>query len=218
MSEPAPSQNLRARTRETLRREVAGISLRLFIERGFDNVTAEEIARASGISQRSFFRYFSTKENAALAGLERSADLVAAALAQRPTDEPVWTSLEHAFATLIEAPGLEGLSPLAVSRLFVQTPSLRSRRFEKHQEWSEVIVPVLADRFPPSVGWAFAEVTGPSLVGAALSCLDTATEIWVHREGEVPAIEVLSAVFGAVASSTHQVPSEHPPALLDGTR
>lgn len=208
MSEIDQSRNLRSRTRERLRREVAGVALRLFIQRGFDEVTTDEIARASGISPRSFFRYFPTKEDAALAGLETSIELVAAAFMERPAGESVWESLEHAFATLIEAPGLEGLSPLEVSRLFVQTPSLRARRFEKHQEWRSVMLPLLADRLPASQDPALTDVVGPSLLAAALSCLDTATEMWVRLEGDVPAIDVLSGAFGAVTSGTRQAASE----------
>ena len=50
----------KARTRETL----AEVSLELFLERGFEATTADDIAAASGISRRTFFRYFPTKEAA----------------------------------------------------------------------------------------------------------------------------------------------------------
>lgn len=209
MSDIEQPKNLRSRTRERLRQEVAGLALELFIQRGFEEVTAEEIARASGICSRSFFRYFPTKEDAALAGLETSTELVAAAFMKRPADETVWESLEHAFATLIEAPALQGLSPLEVSRLFVHTPSLRARRSQKHQEWRSVMLPLLTQRLPTPQNPALADVVGPSLLAAALGCLDTATEMWVRHEGDVPATEVLSETFKAITSSTHQTTPDH---------
>lgn len=200
MPDSDPAQTLRARTREHLRGEVAAVALTLFVERGFDGVTAQEIARAAGISPRSFFRYFPTKEDAAMAGLEASATRVASALAARPADESVWDSLMHAFAVLIEAPGTEGLDPLEVSRLFVQTPALRARRFEKHQGWGDALLPLLEDRLPATDAPVPREVVGASILAAALSLLDTSTEIWVRHEGTVPAAAILHGAFGAVAA------------------
>jgi AcrR family transcriptional regulator len=51
----------RGRPVEIDREHLARVALGLFFERGFDNVSAAEIATAAGVSRRSLFRYFPTK-------------------------------------------------------------------------------------------------------------------------------------------------------------
>ena len=59
--------DLRSRRRLQVRRDVAEKAARLFAERGYEHVTVAEIAAAAGISRRTFFTHFASKEEAALA-------------------------------------------------------------------------------------------------------------------------------------------------------
>lgn len=62
---PAPPEvSLRERTRRAVRAEIVDAAMTLFLENGFDATTVEDIAQAAGISRRSYFRYFSSKDEA----------------------------------------------------------------------------------------------------------------------------------------------------------
>src|SRR5690349_21881808 len=84
---------LRERTRRAVRAELAEIALRMFADRGYEETTVDDIAVAAGLSKRSFFRYFPSKEDAVFGDVEELADRVAEAVRARPAEEPPWAVL-----------------------------------------------------------------------------------------------------------------------------
>jgi len=56
------TKSLRESKKESTRERLIDVATELFLSKGFDNTTIDEIAENAGISQRSFFRYFPTKE------------------------------------------------------------------------------------------------------------------------------------------------------------
>ncbi|MBL7494775.1 TetR family transcriptional regulator [Frankia sp. CNm7] len=94
-SQPLAAQ-LRAKRAEMMTAEVEAAALRLFEERGFDQVTVDEIAAEARISVRTFYRYFPAKEDVLLLKIDRGNETLRAALAARPADEPALRSLRRA--------------------------------------------------------------------------------------------------------------------------
>lgn len=78
--------DLRARRRRQTRRDIGEVALGLFAERGFDAVTVAEIAEAAGVSPRTFFTYFASKEDAAQAGWADDLELLRTALEDKGPD------------------------------------------------------------------------------------------------------------------------------------
>ena len=105
-AESLAEQVLRART-ETMILELEAIALRLFEESGFTNVTVDDIASEAGISARTFYRYFPTKEDVLLVRIDRRAVALRAALAERPVDEPLLHSVHMALEKAISAEDAE---------------------------------------------------------------------------------------------------------------
>jgi AcrR family transcriptional regulator len=75
----------RRETHETLRR----VALERFARDGFANVTVAELAEEAGVTQRTFFRHFPTKEAVLFADYETHFEWFAEALARRPGEEPL---------------------------------------------------------------------------------------------------------------------------------
>lgn len=69
--------NLRERKKQQTRQHIADVAARLFTERGFDEVTVDEVAQAAEVSRKTVFNYFPTKEDLVFGGAEdRDVELV----------------------------------------------------------------------------------------------------------------------------------------------
>jgi AcrR family transcriptional regulator len=64
---PSSSEGLRERKKRATRRHIAEVGFQLFLENGYDATTLDTIAQAAGISRRTFFAYFKSKEDIILA-------------------------------------------------------------------------------------------------------------------------------------------------------
>lgn len=95
----------RERKKAATRAALAGAALRLCSARGLDAVTVEQIADAADVAPRTFFNYFTSKEEAVVAANESAADTLLTAFAARPDDEPVAESLRHALRAVVTDPG-----------------------------------------------------------------------------------------------------------------
>jgi AcrR family transcriptional regulator len=174
---------LRERTRQAVRAEIGDVAMRLFLERGFDATTMEQIADEAGVSRRSLFRYFGTKEDIVLGQHADNGRLVQAALAARPAHETPWEALRAAFAVLAEDPARTRDRDLAVGRMLHETPSLRARQYEKQHQWLDLLVPDIERRLGVQPG-PVPDPRAHAIVSCALACLHTAGETWTRRNGE----------------------------------
>jgi AcrR family transcriptional regulator len=95
---------LRERKRRETRAALSLAALRLCFQRGWDNVTVDDIAETANVSPRTFRNYFSTKAEAVAAGhLERMLK-IADELRDRPVSEPIWTAITNSVASQFGPP------------------------------------------------------------------------------------------------------------------
>ncbi|CAA9462912.1 MAG: Transcriptional regulator, AcrR family [uncultured Rubrobacteraceae bacterium] len=177
------SLGLRERTRRAVQTEIGDAAMRLFLERGFEATTMEQIANEVGISRRSLFRYFGTKEDIVLGHLVETGLAVRDALEARPADEGPWEALRAALESLALAPGYSPERTLKISKMLYGTPSLRAGHLEKRLRWQELLVPNIQKRLGAGSGDA-PDPRARAIVACALTCLDVAGEIWTRHEGE----------------------------------
>jgi AcrR family transcriptional regulator len=89
--------SLRDRQRAQIRADIRRAAFRLFIERGYDAVTTEEIAAAAGVSPRTFFRHVPTKDELLLAPVRHGGAAIVSILEQRPVSESPDVALINAI-------------------------------------------------------------------------------------------------------------------------
>ena len=93
------TESLRDRQRAQIRADIRRAAFRLFVERGYDAVTTEEIAAAAGVSARTFFRHVPTKVELLLAPVRHGGAAIVGLLEGRPAAEPPDVALVNAIIT-----------------------------------------------------------------------------------------------------------------------
>ncbi|CAM3176528.1 TetR family transcriptional regulator [Nocardioides dubius] len=171
---------LRERTRQAVRDEVLTAAWRLFARHGFEATTVEQIAEAAGMSRRSFFRYFATKEELILVRLIEHDEKIAALLAARPATEGAWTAIRAAVAPIMESHEQHHDRSLALIRM-MREPGLRSTIAERERLWIGLMAPLLAKRLPRT-SVPFDQDPRPlAVAGAAVMALSSAQAIWAEH-------------------------------------
>lgn len=195
---PSPrSPTLRQMTRDAVRARIADAAIDLFAEHGFDHVTVDQIASSVGISTRSFNRYFPAKEDVVMGEGAAWGELVRDAFAARPAQEPVWSSLQAAYQSMLAtSSGQQDRQKLAM-RVLVSAPTLRARNLEKHLAWAQMLAPLVAARLTGTdVG-----VRAEAIVQASLACLDVALITWARDDEHRSAGAILQATFDALSTT-----------------
>ncbi|MBO8203136.1 TetR family transcriptional regulator [Streptomyces smyrnaeus] len=185
--ETVPRPSLTERRKAETEREIARHAAELFSEHGAAGVTAEDIARAAGVSLRTFYRYFRTKEEAVAPLLTGGVRQWLADLAAAPAELSVTQALEHAVRAALTPDGpyadirTEALeSTRGLLRAVPGEPALHSVWLRVHAETEEALVPVLT-------GLA-REGTDPLelrlAAAAANAAMRIAMEAWAATEAE----------------------------------
>jgi AcrR family transcriptional regulator len=196
------SLGLRERKKADTRRALSDAALDLAFELGLENVTREDIADRAGVSLRTFNNYFTGKYQALAYRQVQRARLGVVAMRQRPSDEPLWTSITEAvLAPLVAEVGDDGVptrQQLAEIRKLVFAPEVRRAvSQELLEEWMEVI----ADR----TGTDPARDMYPRLVAAVVRAVtESAVDAYVLADPPVPLTTFLRRGFADVAAGLPQ--------------
>ncbi|MGW0816093.1 TetR family transcriptional regulator [Streptomyces viridiviolaceus] len=148
----APRPGLRERKKRRTRDTLLRSALELFTEQGYEGTTVDDIAEAAEVSQRTFFRYFASKEEAAFFVSRLAESHFVDAVRRRPRGEApldvLRRSLAESWDTIGEA--IEQLVPLELHmrfyRVIESTPALLAAHLRRATELEERIARVIAER------------------------------------------------------------------------
>jgi AcrR family transcriptional regulator len=135
---------LRQRKRQQTRERLTEAAMALFLDRGFEATTLDDIAAAADISRRSFFHYFASKEDVVFAWQEESTASLIAAVAARPANESMLTAAENAILTMVGQ--LKPGEAMAIARLKRDNPALQARDQVKHEKLERALAEALGKR------------------------------------------------------------------------
>jgi AcrR family transcriptional regulator len=117
------------------RQAIAATAMRLFVTRGFDHVTVGEIARETGVSEKTVFNYFPTKEDIFFDEVpERLEALTDAVCARRPGQSLVETmhQLHAKQCGRLASPGFARFS-----RMIAESPALQAKETEVMAQFTD---------------------------------------------------------------------------------
>jgi AcrR family transcriptional regulator len=189
------TESLRDRQRAQIRADIRRAAFRLFVERGYDAVTTEEIASAAGVSPRTFFRYVPTKEELLLAPVRHGGTAIVGLLEQRPAAESPDVALINAIVTRTRSFGVADteewraallVAPDLLGKLTVHLPADKER-----------VTELVAVRMGANLS---TDIRPALLVQLAFAAADFAFQQWVRQSVKKPralddyVIEALEAV------------------------
>ncbi len=153
-------------------------AIRLFEQRGFDQVTVDEIAAAADVSRRTFFRYFPTKEAVVFARRDEQLAAFREAIADKPEG---FDAIRGALLALGTDYVEQRRRILVEQRLIRTAPSLMMHDLEVDRAFESVMVEHLLARTKRTVGdQRRAKILAAAIVGAVRVCI----EEWAERDGE----------------------------------
>jgi len=189
---------LAQRKRRFVRDELAEAALKLLADQGFEATTIDQMAAAAGVSRRTFFRYFESKEDVLVQSLAEAGAQLCAGLARRPIEEPSAVALRRAVSVLVTACREQPEKSLRMTKMILGTPSLLGRYHERQAEWRRELATELGRR----LGLDTARDLGPALVaGVALTAFDTALSRWAASDGAEDLDALTDDAFAIVADT-----------------
>ena len=168
------TEGRREQHKATTRRALEDAALRRFAADGYDETSVDAIAADAGVSTRTFFRYFATKDEVLDMGRgERQAELRAVVAAASGSGLDVVRvavgALAEGFAEHRERVALRQQAALT-------SPVLRGRLFDTFASWERALASALADRGEPEA---------ETMAAVGIAVFRTAVSAWVREGGSL---------------------------------
>jgi AcrR family transcriptional regulator len=145
-----PNEGLRERKKRLTRQRISDTATTMFITRGFDSVKVSEVAERAGVSEKTIYNYFPTKESLLFDQADEGIRRIAQALRERePSQSPTKAIVAALKQDLVRYEWMTSeLSELYMPRfaaMVAETPALRAAWNEIRHRLIEVAREVLAE-------------------------------------------------------------------------
>lgn len=183
------------RRRSTTPHHITDVAIDMFSARGFADVSVDDVAQAAGISRRTLFRYYASKNAIPWGDFDNHLDQLRDLLDNVGSDVRLGDALRDALLTFNTFDESETARHRQRMRVILQTAELQAYSMTMYAGWREVIAGFVARRLdckttdlvPQTVAW--------TMLGVALS----AYEHWLSDES-VPLPVALGNAFDAVGA------------------
>lgn len=184
-----PEPGLRERKRRETAKRIRDAGLKLFAEKGFDGTTLEEVAAAAGISRRTIFYYFNSKDEILLSLREDADEGIGPAFRAVPAGKRPIEVAREALASLAALYRSDEL--LVVDRLMRASETIQAGKQAFYMQREKAILSALQERWPePHRESALRLVAMVSVSASRL-----ALEMFHAEAGKRPLVDLMHEAF-----------------------
>lgn len=184
--------SLAERKRQLVRDELTEAALKLLAFQGFDETTTDQMAAAAGVSRRTFFRYFQSKEDVIIEFLSDLGRQLSQGLSTRPATEPPVVALQNTLRVFTDKFWEHPEKSQRLAKVTVTTPALLARYLERQVTWRANLATELAARMSTDPR---TDLRPAVLVAVAFAAFDTALMRWVEQDSATDLNALLSDCF-----------------------
>ncbi len=158
--------------------EIERVAFQLFAARGFEGTTLEAIAEGVGVSRRTLFRYFASKNDIPWGQFDRTLEHFRELLAVMPEDLPLEEAVHRGVVAFNRFPDDADPGHRERMRLILETPTLQAHSVLRYRQWRRVIQEYVAERRAERVDDLVPRLVGHVSLGVAIA----AYEQWLEDE------------------------------------
>lgn len=190
MSDPLSKlEGLRERKRRETLQRIAEVGLKLFLDKGYETTTLDEIAAAAGISRRTFFYYFESKEDILLVQQGGYADALKALVVESATPRTPFDVARDALLTLSSR--FQESQMIAIARLMRERKALSARRFTGYLQLEHALYAGLCELWPEKRRRDRLQLVAMASIAALRMAVDT----WLQQDGKRPLPKYIQDAF-----------------------
>ncbi|MEU0265185.1 mycofactocin system transcriptional regulator [Nocardioides sp. NPDC006303] len=146
---PAPAtrrSSIRGRPAATTHAEIEQAAFQLFMSRGFEATTLDDIGEAIGVGRRTITRYYPSKNDIPWGQFDRTLDGFREILRSMPADLPLHVAVHRGVLAFNDFPADASPSHRDRMRLILTTPALQAHSVLRYTSWRQVIADYVAER------------------------------------------------------------------------
>jgi AcrR family transcriptional regulator len=182
----------RERKKVATRRALTSAALRLAAERGFDRMTVEDISEAADVAPRTFFNYFSSKEDAVLGDVAGHQALLTSLVIERPAGETPLQAVHGALRDLA-AHMIERREELLLRQQVIERhPALLARQLATYGSFERVLAAALGERLGVDPK---RDLYCRVVAGAAAAAGRAAVSLWAADGGRAALTDLFDEAF-----------------------
>lgn len=187
-----PRDGLRERKRRETLQRITDVGMGLFLQKGYEATTLDEIAAAAGISRRTFFYYFKSKDDILLSLQNGMGEVIVAALKAETADKrPLDAVRDAVIAVCARFPADE---MRAIDQLMRSIPAVQARKQASFIQHEDDLFQALRQRWPDPQ-----RETGLRLVAMlSMGAIRLSFEALNREGGARPIADLLHEAFAAL--------------------